>query len=85
VEGRDALFVLPNYELAVTLPIDTRVLAIHLDWETEPDIKRFRFSGRVPGHILVLLPNTIVDDAFWRNKHEQGPCAALRIYRICSG
>ena len=56
-EGRDALFVLPwvlpSNELAVTLPIDARILSLYL--KRDPD---FRYSGRVPGHIFVLMPNT---------------------------
>lgn len=60
-ERRDALFVLPTYQLAVTLPTDARVLAIDLNWETESVIAGFRYSGRVPGHIFVLMPNTIFD------------------------
>jgi hypothetical protein len=56
-EGRDALFVLPSPPLVVTLPTEARVIAIDLSWYPE----RRRYSGRVPGHILVLLPNTIVD------------------------
>jgi hypothetical protein len=61
-EKRDALFVLPTYQLAVTLPTDARVLAIDLNWETESVIAGFRYSGRVPGHIFVLMPNTIFDE-----------------------
>jgi hypothetical protein len=60
-EGRDALFVWPSMPLAVTLPTEARVIAIDLGWELESDIKQRRYSGRVPGHIYVFLPNTIVD------------------------
>jgi hypothetical protein len=54
-EGRDALFVLPSVlpssELAVTLPITARILSLYLN-------QNLRYSGRVPGHIFVLMPNT---------------------------
>jgi hypothetical protein len=60
-EGRDALFVLPSYQLAVTLPIDARILAIDFNAAMESDIKDLRYAGRVPGHVFVLLPNTIID------------------------
>jgi hypothetical protein len=60
-EGRDALFVWPSIPLAVTLPTEARVIAINLAWELESVIKQLRYSGRVPGHIFVFLPNTIVD------------------------
>ena len=59
-EGRDALFVLPSPPLVVTLPTEARVIAINLSWESEFETKQRRYSGRVPGHILVLLPNSIV-------------------------
>jgi hypothetical protein len=58
-EGRDALFVLPSLPLVVTLPKEARVIAINLSWESESDTKQRRYLGRVPGHILVLVPNTI--------------------------
>jgi hypothetical protein len=79
LEGRDALFVLPDFELAVTLPIAARVLAIHLNWQTKRDIKRSRFPGRVPGHILVLLPNTIGDDKSGEINMSKGP-ALLSVF-----
>jgi hypothetical protein len=34
-EGRDALFVLPSPEIAVTLPTDARIIAVHLDFTPE--------------------------------------------------
>jgi hypothetical protein len=72
-EGRDALFVLPSPPLEMTLPTEARVIAIDLSWELESETKRRRYSGRVPGHILVLLPNTIVDTASGRVSISKGP------------
>jgi hypothetical protein len=60
-EGRGALFVLPSYQLAVTLPTDARILAIDFNWAMGSDIQDLRYAGRVPGHVFVLLPNTIID------------------------
>jgi hypothetical protein len=59
-EGRDALFVLPSYQIAVTLPVNARIIVIDLNWEAESKIAG-RYSGRVPGHVFVLMPNTISD------------------------
>lgn len=62
-EGRDALFVLPLYgmaQIAVTLPVDARVLVMNFDLIPEPEIAG-RYSGRVPGHVVVLVPNSIFD------------------------
>jgi hypothetical protein len=53
-EGRDALFVLPSNQLAVTLPVDARILPI------TQSVIAGRYSGRVPGHLLVLMPETIL-------------------------
>jgi hypothetical protein len=72
-EGRDALFVLPSLPLAVTLPKEARVIAIDLSWEQESDIKQDRYLGRVPGHIFVFLPNTIVDIISGRINMNKGP------------
>ena len=72
-EGRDALFVLPTLPLAVTLPKEARVIAIDLSWEPESATKGRRYSGRVPGHILVLLPNSIVDIASGKISMTKGP------------
>jgi hypothetical protein len=72
-EGRDALFVLPTLPLAVTLPKEARVIAIDLSWESESATKQRRYSGRVPGHILVLLPNSIVDIASGKISMSKGP------------
>jgi hypothetical protein len=61
-EGRDALFVLPLYSMApmaVTLPVDARILVMDLD-TPESEISG-RYSGRVPGHIVVLIPSSLFD------------------------
>jgi hypothetical protein len=60
-EGRDALFVLPSYQIAVALPTDARVLIIDLNYEGDKSKVAGRFFGRVPGHIFVLMPNGISD------------------------
>ena len=72
-EGRDALFVLPSLPLAVILPKESRVIAIDLSWEPESATKQRRYSGRVPGHILVLLPNSIVDITSGKISMSKGP------------
>lgn len=72
-EGRDALFVLPSLPLVVTLPTEARVIAIDLGWESEFATKQRRYSGRVPGHILVLLPNTIIDTFSGKINMNKGP------------
>jgi hypothetical protein len=62
-EGRDALFVLPLYgmaQLAVTLPVDARSLPMGFDLKPESEFVG-RFSGRVPGHIVVLIPSSLFD------------------------
>jgi hypothetical protein len=59
-EGRDALFVLPSYQIAMTLPADARIIVIDLDYEPESKIAG-HYSGRVPGHVFVLMPNIISD------------------------
>ena len=59
-EGRDALFVLPSQQLAVTLPLDARTIAISLNAEPGPTIAG-RYFGRVQGHVVVLMPNSISD------------------------
>jgi hypothetical protein len=62
-EGRDALFVLPLYgmaQMAVTLPVDARILVMNFDLEPESEFAG-RYSGRVPGHVVVLVPNSIFD------------------------
>jgi hypothetical protein len=72
-EGRDALFVLPSLPLVVTLPTEARVIAINLSWESESHTKQRRYLGRVPGHILVLLPNTIIDIVSGKITMSKGP------------
>jgi hypothetical protein len=59
-EGHDALFVLPSYQIAVALPTDARILVIDLDKVPESTIAG-RYAGRVPGHVVVLMPNNISD------------------------
>jgi hypothetical protein len=60
-EGRNALLVLPIYQLALTLPTKARVLAMDFNWATQSEVQDLRYAGRVPGHVFVLLPNTIID------------------------
>ena len=58
-EGRDALFLLPSSQLAVTLPTPARIIPTGLNWQPVSVVARSRYSGRVPGHVFILLPNTI--------------------------
>jgi hypothetical protein len=60
-EGHDALFVLSSYPLAVTLPVDARLIVIDPDYETETSLPARRYSGHVLGHVFVLIPNSISD------------------------
>jgi hypothetical protein len=61
-EGRNALFVFPSHELALTLPTEARVLAMDFNlWARVSEVRDLRYAGRVPGHVFVLLPNTIID------------------------
>jgi hypothetical protein len=60
-EGRDALFVLPAAQLAVTLPIEARIIVMGLNWRSVSKVASDRYSGRVPGHVFMFLPNTILD------------------------
>jgi hypothetical protein len=60
-EGRDALFVLPSYQMAVTLPVGARILVIDLNYEGDESKIAGLFSGRVPGSVVVLMPNRISD------------------------
>ena len=58
-EGRDALFVLPLFgqaQSAVTMPVDARILVMNFEYEPEG-----RYFGRVPGHVVVLVPNDMFD------------------------
>jgi hypothetical protein len=62
-EGRDALFVLPLYgmaPMAVTLPVDARIWLMFFDLIPESEFVG-RYSGRVPGHIVVLIPSSLFD------------------------
>jgi hypothetical protein len=59
-EGRDALFVLPLFQSAVTMPVDARILVMNFDFEPESAFVG-RYFGRVPGHVVVLVPNSIFD------------------------
>jgi hypothetical protein len=62
-EGRDALFVLPLFgmaQMALMLPVDARILVMKFDFEPESAFVG-RYFGRVPGHVVVLLPNNIFD------------------------
>jgi hypothetical protein len=60
-EGRDALFVLPSYQIAVAFPVGARLLVIDLNHEGDEAKIAGRFFGRVPGHVFVLMPNSISD------------------------
>ena len=55
-EGRDALFVLPSYQIAVALPTDARIIVIDLNYDLESKI-----FGRVPGRVFVLMPSSSAD------------------------
>ena len=62
-EGRDALFVLPLFgmaQMAVMLPVDARILVMNFDLEPESEFVG-RYSGRVPGHVVVLVPDSNFD------------------------
>jgi hypothetical protein len=58
-EGRDALFVLPSYQLAVTLPVDARILVVDLNYEGDDSKITGRYAGRVPGRLVVLMANSV--------------------------
>jgi hypothetical protein len=73
-EGRDALFVLPSFQLAVTLPTNARIFAIDLE---SIEIENVQYLGRVPGHIFVLLPNTVWDYLKNRFDTSKGPALLL--------
>ena len=60
-EGRDSLFVLPSYQMAVTLPVGARILVVDLNYEGDKSKIAGHYYGRVPGHVVVLLPNSISD------------------------
>ena len=44
-EGRDALFVLPESQLAVTLPTDARIVSIDLNWTPVSLVARRRYRA----------------------------------------
>jgi hypothetical protein len=56
-QGRDALFVLPSYQIAVTLPVEARILVTDLNYNGDAG----RYAGRVPGRLVVLMENRIAD------------------------
>ena len=60
-EGREALFVIPSPDIVVTLPLEARVIALHIDFQRETEIAALRYRGRVPGHIFILIQNRIAD------------------------
>jgi len=62
-EGRDALFVIPSPILAVTMPLEARLIAVHIDFQRETQIAALRYRGRVPGHIFVLIQDRIADSS----------------------
>jgi hypothetical protein len=47
-EGRNALFVLPSYQLALTLPTEARVLAMDFNWATKSEVQDPHYAGPVP-------------------------------------
>jgi hypothetical protein len=63
LEGRNALFVLPASQLGLTLPLRARILMTGLNWQPLSEVLSVRYAGRVPGHVVVLLPNTIFASA----------------------
>jgi hypothetical protein len=79
-EGRDALFVLPSYQLAVTLPTDARIIAIDFNAATRSEIQNRRYAGRVAGHIFVLMPNTMMDAWTGSVDMSKGP-ALLSVFK----
>jgi len=66
-ERRAAVFVLPSYQLAVTLPVDARILVIDLNYEGDQLRLTRGYAGRVPGHLVVLMPNREAETS-WSNK-----------------
>jgi hypothetical protein len=55
-EGRDALFILPHPDAANAFPPGARIVAMHIDVQSEAFIAARKFYGRVPGHVYVLMP-----------------------------
>ena len=79
--------------MAVTLPVDARILVVDLNYEGDKSKIAGHYYGRVPGHVVVLLPNNISDtsegrallSAFadydphaWKSEHFRG------YERVCS-
>jgi hypothetical protein len=60
-QGRHALFVLPSYQIAVTLPVDARILVVDLNYEGDESKITGHYAGRVPGRLVVLMENSIAD------------------------
>jgi hypothetical protein len=61
-EGRNALFVLPTPQISVTLPTGARILTRDIEWGgPAASLPGSRYSGRVPSHLYVLIPNNLVD------------------------
>jgi hypothetical protein len=56
LEGRDALFVLPSYQRAVTFPVSARIIVIDLNNVPGATIAN-HYSSRVRGHIVMLMTN----------------------------
>jgi hypothetical protein len=79
-EGRNAMFVLPAPQLALTLPVKARILAMDFNEATKSGIEDLRYTGRVPGHVFVLLPNTIIDSQDGRLDAGKGQ-ALLSMFR----
>ena len=47
--------------MAVTLPAGARILVVDLNYEGDKLKIAGHYYGRVPGHVVVLLPNSISD------------------------
>jgi len=62
-EGGRAVFVLPSPDIGVTLPVNARIIAVHLDFEPESRIARLHYNGRATGHVFVLMQNRLADGA----------------------
>ena len=60
-EGRDSLFVLPSYQMAVTLPVGARILVVDLTYEGDKSKIAGHYYGRLPGHVVVLILKSTSD------------------------
>ena len=60
-EGRESLFVLPSYQMAVTLPAGARILVVDLNYEGDKSKIAGHYYGRVPGHVVVLMLKSTSD------------------------